>query len=148
MNYIMGDNNNAGLKPHITENTVSINNVRRLIMQLAQLLVDISKLIGNNQYALEQQVKKLEREKQSLNLLKSNMFTPNVNVAYEIANREADIKKLEIKIQQMESFKKEHEEEHDIILNYLYIFAWFLKNNAITAHNDAYHTYVGYLIDR
>lgn len=70
------------------------------------------------------------------------------NVASEITNREAAINKAKTLVKQMEDLKKEHEAEHEIILNSLATFAWFLKNNAITAYNDAYSTYVAYLIDR
>lgn len=76
----MGDENNPGLKPHLTKNTVSINEARRLIMQLAKPLADISEVIGNNMYAWEQQMKNLKRENQSLNELKKNMFIPVIDI--------------------------------------------------------------------
>lgn len=76
----MGDENNPGLKPHITENTVSINEARRFIMQIAQPLADITALISDNMYALEQQIKVLNREDQSLNDLKKNMFVPVIDL--------------------------------------------------------------------
>lgn len=70
------------------------------------------------------------------------------NVVSEITNREGAVKQVEALVKQMKSLKKEREEEHEFIINALATFAWFLKSQAITAYNDAYSTYVGYLIDR
>lgn len=70
------------------------------------------------------------------------------NVASEITNREVAVKRAEALVRRIEHLKKEHEEEHEFILNSVATFAWFLKRNAITAYNDAYCTYVKYLIDR
>lgn len=76
----MGDDNNPGLKPHLTRETVSINEVRRVIIQLAQPLADISQLIYDNMYGLEQQVNKLSRTNQSLDELKKNLYVPVVDL--------------------------------------------------------------------
>lgn len=76
----MGDENNPGLKPHLTNNTLSINKARRLIMQLAQPLADISQLICDNVYALDQHMKRLNRENHSLADLKRNMFIPVIDI--------------------------------------------------------------------
>lgn len=70
------------------------------------------------------------------------------NVASEITNKEDAAKRIQVLIEQVKQQKKEHEEEHDFISNSLAVFAHFLKANAITAYNDAYKTYIGYLIDR
>lgn len=78
----MGDEKTktSGLVPHLTRNTVSINEARRVIMQLAKPLADISQVICDNVYALEQQMKKLNRENQSLNDLKKNMYIPVIDL--------------------------------------------------------------------
>lgn len=70
------------------------------------------------------------------------------NVVSEITNKEAAAKRVQELIQEIKQLKKEHEQEHDFILNSLAVFAYFLKTKAITAYNDAYKTYIGYLIDR
>lgn len=80
LKYIMGDENNPGLTPHDTRKTVSINEARRAIMQLTQPLAEITQLICDNVYALEQHMKKLSRTNQSLDELKKNMFVPVIDI--------------------------------------------------------------------
>lgn len=72
----------------------------------------------------------------------------DVNITSEINNKETALKNVKQLINKLQKRKKEYEKEHEFILNSLAQFTWFLKYNAITAYNDAYHTYVGYLIDR
>lgn len=70
------------------------------------------------------------------------------NVVSQMTSKEAAMREAESLIQDMIKLKLELESEHDFILISLAKFASFLKKNAITAYNDAYHTYLGYLIDR
>lgn len=49
-------------------------------MQLSQPLADISQLISDNVYALEQHMKNLNRENQSFEELKKNLFIPEVDI--------------------------------------------------------------------
>lgn len=70
------------------------------------------------------------------------------NVVKEITTKESAARKVQAMLNRLEDVKREHEQEHEFILNSLATFASFLKKNAITAYNDAYGKYIGYLIDR
>lgn len=86
LNYVIGDEKNSGLTPHLTKKTVSINEARRIIMQLSKPLADISQAISDSVYEIDQHMKKLKRENQSLEELKTNMFIPVVDVRQELFN--------------------------------------------------------------
>lgn len=70
------------------------------------------------------------------------------NIVSQMTTKEAGMKKAQSVIKNIKQLKLELEQEHEFILISLAKFASFLKKNAITAYNDAYQTYIGYLIDR
>lgn len=80
MSYICGDETHPGLVPHQTRNTMSINESRRIIMQLTQPLADITNLICDKVYALEHHTRKLQTDNQSLEQLKQSLYVPLVDI--------------------------------------------------------------------
>lgn len=76
----MGDGEKPALTPHLTRKTVSINEARRIIMQLSQPLADVTELIYEKVYALDQHVHRLNRENQSLDELKKSLYIPVIDI--------------------------------------------------------------------
>lgn len=70
------------------------------------------------------------------------------NVVSQITDHVSALKEVESLIQEMQKIKEQLENEHEFILNITAQFACFLRKNAITPYNDAYSTYVNYLIER
>jgi GTP-binding protein EngB required for normal cell division len=80
ISYIVGDASRDPLKPHQLANTFSINEARRIIVQLSQPLADISQLIHDNIRILEKHKGNLRIENQSLDDLKKKMYIPVINL--------------------------------------------------------------------
>ncbi|RZC34101.1 uncharacterized protein BDFB_010065 [Asbolus verrucosus] len=80
ISYIVGDASRDRLKPHQIQNTMSINEARRLVFQLSQPLADISQLIYDNIRILEKHKQNLNMENQSLDQLKKKMYIPIINL--------------------------------------------------------------------
>lgn len=70
------------------------------------------------------------------------------NVNLEITNKAQAVAQAQKFVDKLKLQKREYEAEHQFILKATARFATFLKNNAITPYNDAYKTYIAYLIDR
>jgi GTP-binding protein EngB required for normal cell division len=78
--YIVGDASRDPLKPHQLANTFSINEARRIIVQLSQPLADISQLIHDNLRILEKHIGNLRMENQTLDELKKKLYIPIVDL--------------------------------------------------------------------
>ncbi|KAF2903724.1 hypothetical protein ILUMI_02432 [Ignelater luminosus] len=233
----------AHLKPHKIQDTLSINESRRLIVQLSQPLADIANLIQINITQLERHKEQLSLHAGDVQKLKENLYVPVTNIRVEELDRPrtvcTDLKCCEVfqvngnktyhykqvchnpcylrnvpkeivgspeltrcaamnsnqhckhcgcsylkhmhiyyqsftyednivdenvrsqistkenaksaaekVIREIEQRRKEYESEQDTIIKSTAKFAHFLQNNAITAYNDAYQSYLEYLIDR
>ncbi|KAF5288460.1 hypothetical protein FQR65_LT02112 [Abscondita terminalis] len=78
--YIAGDDNNPGLTPHEVKNTISINEARRLIVQLSQPLAEIAQLVQDNIRAVDYHQRLLRDTNTSLTELKSKLYIPFVDL--------------------------------------------------------------------
>lgn len=76
----MGDKNTAGLVPHLTKETISVNEARKIILQLTKPLADISQLIYDNLHAVDRQMQILTMENQSIEELSKNLSIPIVDI--------------------------------------------------------------------
>ncbi|RZC36909.1 Septin domain containing protein, partial [Asbolus verrucosus] len=81
--YILGENENFPLQPHQLQTTTSVNEARRLILQLSKPSADISQLIDDNIRTLGKHKYDLNQENQSLNELKSKLYIPVMNIETE-----------------------------------------------------------------
>ena len=80
MAYIIGDARTSALKPHEVENTISVNEVRFLIEQLATPIAEVSELIQDNLRLLERHKRNLSLENQTLDDLRKQLFIPCVDL--------------------------------------------------------------------
>ncbi|XP_063922373.1 uncharacterized protein LOC135136857 isoform X2 [Zophobas morio] len=80
LRYVIGDASSPGLKPHDVENTISINEVRFHIEQLATPIAEVSELIQDNIRVLDAHKKKMQQNDQTLEELKQQMHIPCVNI--------------------------------------------------------------------
>ncbi|XP_031357775.1 uncharacterized protein LOC116181523 [Photinus pyralis] len=80
LTYITGDSNNVALVPHEVKNTISVNEARRLIVQLSQPLADIAQLILDNIQCLERHKQNLHQSNNSLTELKTKLYIPTINL--------------------------------------------------------------------
>ncbi|KAK5640081.1 hypothetical protein RI129_010892 [Pyrocoelia pectoralis] len=78
--YITGDSNKVALVPHDVKNTISVNEARRLIVQLSQPLADIAQLIMDNIHTMERHKANLNQSNHSLTELKAKLFIPMINL--------------------------------------------------------------------
>ncbi|KAK4872826.1 hypothetical protein RN001_014855 [Aquatica leii] len=78
--YILGDDNNVGLIPHDVKNSISVNEARRLIVQLSQPLAEIAELIQDNIRAADIHREKLKHTDTSLVKLRSQLYIPVINL--------------------------------------------------------------------
>lgn len=85
--YIKGDDKKHGLKPVKTENTISLNEARKIIIQLSQPLADISQLICDNILALERHKMSLNMTNLSLSELKSKLYIPVIDIRQQAFER-------------------------------------------------------------
>ncbi|KAF2891786.1 hypothetical protein ILUMI_14387, partial [Ignelater luminosus] len=231
------------LPPHKIQNTLSINESRRLIVQLSRPLADIANLIQINVTQMERQEKLLNLHADDVEKLKDNLLVPVTNIRVEeltqprtvctnlqccevfqvngnkichykqvchdpcyleevpkeivgspelvrcdamnsqqhcnycgcsylkhmhiyyqsftyednivddnvrsqITTKENAKRAAENLIREIKQRRAEYEKEQNIIIKNTAKFAHFLQNNAITAYNDAYQSYLEYLIDR
>lgn len=68
----MGDENNSVLEPHITTKSVTVNKTRQALMQMSKVFSKFSQTNSSKEYAIRQELKKLEREEQQL---KKQLYT-------------------------------------------------------------------------
>ncbi|KAF5288459.1 hypothetical protein FQR65_LT02111 [Abscondita terminalis] len=78
--YIVGDGNNPGLIPHEVKNTISVNEARRLIVQLTKPLAEIAQLIQDNIRAVDTHKMSLKLTNTTLTELKSKLYIPIVDL--------------------------------------------------------------------
>lgn len=75
------------MKPHKIQDTLSINESRRLIVQLSQPLADIANLIQINIVQLERQKELLNLHAGDVQKLKDNLYVPVTNIRVEELDR-------------------------------------------------------------
>lgn len=80
LDYIGGKNGSGGLTPHFVESTISVNNARKLILQLSRPLADIAQLINDNILGIDRQQQQLSRTDISICELKKKLYIPQTNV--------------------------------------------------------------------
>ncbi|KAJ8933106.1 hypothetical protein NQ318_016879 [Aromia moschata] len=78
--YIIGDAKNSPLKPHFIKSTSAINEARRLIIQLAQPLAEITQLISDNLFALQRHEQHLNIDNTSLEELRKRLYIPIIDL--------------------------------------------------------------------
>ncbi|KAF5308239.1 hypothetical protein FQR65_LT06232 [Abscondita terminalis] len=78
--YVVGDKEYPGLIPHEVKNTISVNEARRLIVQLSQPLAEIVQVIQDNIRALDTHQKELQLTDTTLSRLKTNLYIPIVDL--------------------------------------------------------------------
>ncbi|KAK4872828.1 hypothetical protein RN001_014857 [Aquatica leii] len=78
--YIVGDANNPGIVPHDVKNTISVNEARRLIVQLSQPLAEIAQLINDNIRAVDAHKDHLKFTTTSLTELRSKLYIPIIDL--------------------------------------------------------------------
>lgn len=83
LEYIVGDNKQPGLVPHKIKDTISVNEARRVIIQLAQPMADISELICNNLSQIERHKREINKKNQTIDQLKKNLYIPQVDIQQE-----------------------------------------------------------------
>ncbi|KAF2898089.1 hypothetical protein ILUMI_08089 [Ignelater luminosus] len=79
LKYIVGTDFN-GLIPHRIQDTVSINEARRLIIRLSQPVAEIAQLIQTNLIVLQRHKDYLEANANNLNELQGKLYIPVINV--------------------------------------------------------------------
>ncbi|KAF5308238.1 hypothetical protein FQR65_LT06231 [Abscondita terminalis] len=78
--YVVGDDENPGLIPHEVKNTISLNEARRLIVQLSRPLAEIVQIIQYNISALDRHEKELRLTDTTLSRLKTKLYMPIVDL--------------------------------------------------------------------
>lgn len=91
LKYICGDDNGSGLIPHKIQNTVSINEARRVILLLSKPLADITQSIQDNIVIMARHEKKLKDNAKHCGVLKSQLFIPTVDLVVKELNRPATV---------------------------------------------------------
>ncbi|GBG93402.1 hypothetical protein CBR_g68530 [Chara braunii] len=76
MNYVIGRN------PHKVQDTVSVNEARRLILRLARPLGDISRLIQLNKQMMEEKMNEDLSSTNHISELRQQLFVPAVDLEY------------------------------------------------------------------
>lgn len=79
----MGNKNKPGLVPHKTKETITINEARRVIIQLAQPLAEISELIRKNLYKMNRHKEEINNKDQTLIGLKKKLHIPQMDIKIE-----------------------------------------------------------------
>lgn len=84
IHFITGQGNSeTRVVPHKVRSTLSVNEARKVILQLSKPLADIADLINDNILALERHNKVLKTENQSIEELKENLYVPVVNLRFK-----------------------------------------------------------------
>lgn len=78
--YISGDNGRSPLVPHLVKNTISVNEARRIVVQLSQPLAEIAQLIQDNITILERHKSSLQLSDNTLADLKEKLYIPVVDL--------------------------------------------------------------------
>lgn len=75
-----GPDNNDPLEPHMVKNIISINEARRLIIQLSQPLAEIAQLIQDNISLLHRHTNELSSRTNNLTELRKKLYIPFINL--------------------------------------------------------------------
>ncbi|KAK4872829.1 hypothetical protein RN001_014858 [Aquatica leii] len=78
--YIVGDDDNPGLIPHEVKNSISVNEARRLVVQLSQPLAEITQLIQDNIRAVDAHRQRLKNSNITLTKLRSQLYIPIIDL--------------------------------------------------------------------
>ncbi|KAF5271067.1 hypothetical protein FQR65_LT00486 [Abscondita terminalis] len=78
--YVVGNDECPGLIPHKVKNTISINEARRVIVQLSQPMAEIAQLIQDNIHTLEIHQKQINSSDTTLSELKSMLYIPIIDL--------------------------------------------------------------------
>lgn len=78
--YIAGDFHQKPLKPHDVKNTISVNEARRIIIQLAKPLADIAENINDNIRILDRHKRSLEDKDNTVQTLNEKLYIPIINL--------------------------------------------------------------------
>ncbi|XP_017771791.1 PREDICTED: uncharacterized protein LOC108559146 [Nicrophorus vespilloides] len=87
LSYISGDMNRKGLTPHSTEKTLSVNETRKLIIDLSKPLADIADLIQDNLTVLNRHQKILLDSELTNDELTKKLYIPCVNLKQKSLNQ-------------------------------------------------------------
>ncbi|XP_054152484.1 uncharacterized protein LOC128951256 [Oppia nitens] len=169
-NYLYnGRTGNQGLTPHPIQNTLSINETRRLIVALVKPLFQIINIIKHNLCVLELtqvEIKNYQGDIDKLNhenirmgywkqlVLKpvSRLFRSKFNSVKEIMDRvfriKCDQKDRKLLVREYDIKIEQNKNEHAKILKSITIFEAFLNHNAITSYSDTFEEYVRQQIDK
>ncbi|GJQ71632.1 hypothetical protein Trydic_g11331 [Trypoxylus dichotomus] len=79
LDYVTGKGSSK-ITPHKVKDTVSVNEARRVILQLSQPLADIAELINDNIKTLNRHNQTIQRDNLSIADLKKNLFVPVINL--------------------------------------------------------------------
>lgn len=74
------DTSTLGLAPHLTKETISINEARRIVIQLSKPLADISQLIYDNLHVIERKMQMLTMTNESIEELSKNLLIPVIDL--------------------------------------------------------------------
>lgn len=81
VNFIAGKGNSTiKITPHKVKDTMSVNEARRVVLQLSQPLADIADVINDNIKSLERHNKTLQMDNLSIVDLKKNLYVPVMNI--------------------------------------------------------------------
>ncbi|KAK4872830.1 hypothetical protein RN001_014859 [Aquatica leii] len=78
--YIVGDDDNPALIPHEVKNSISVNEARRLVVQLSQPLAEITQLIQDNMRAVDAHRERLKNSNITLTKLRSQLYIPIIDL--------------------------------------------------------------------
>ncbi|KAI4461232.1 50s ribosome-binding gtpase [Holotrichia oblita] len=79
LNYITGKGGSR-VTPHKVKDTMSVNDARRVILQLSQPIADIADLINDNINVLEKHNRAIQADTMSIDDLKKNLYVPVINL--------------------------------------------------------------------
>lgn len=77
--YITGKGGSR-VTPHKVKDTMSVNDARRVILQLSQPIADIADLINDNIKVLERHNRAIQVDSMSIDDLKKNLYVPVINL--------------------------------------------------------------------
>lgn len=74
----------GSLKPHKTQDTLTLNDARRLVVNLSRPIAEISQNIQTNIAVLEDKIKEVTSSEQSIQELLKNLYIPKINIEQKI----------------------------------------------------------------
>lgn len=75
-----GPNNNIAIQPHMIENTISINEARRLVVLLSRPMAEIAQLIQDNIVILNKHNDNLRSSSNDVTELKKKLYIPFIDL--------------------------------------------------------------------